>query len=254
MKEEFSAENVEVKTEKQTFKGILLPSKNKEIVSLKLDSGYNIGIDRKKIKSMKKLGKVSLESKQHPKLTIDKNLPTIAILHTGGTIASEVDYKTGAVYPRFTPEELVGKFPELKNIANIKSKFIANMFSEDMNFSHYNKLAKEIENEAKLGVEGIIISHGTDAMHYPAAALSFMLQDVGIPILLVGAQRSSDRGSSDAFLNLASAVLFIAKSDYAGIAICMHAGMNDTDCVILPGLKTRKMHSSRRDAFKAINA
>ena len=205
MKEDFSAEVVEIKTKDKEFKGILLPSPKKDVVFLKLDSGYNIGIEKKNIKSMKKIGKVTSEKKVLGKLEINKNLPTIAILHTGGTVASEVDYKTGAVSPRFTPEELIAKFPELKSFANIKSKLIANMFSEDMRFSHYNKIAKEIENQVKEGVEGIIISHGTDTLHYTGAALSFMLQDLGIPVLLVGAQRSSDRGSSDAFLNLVSA-------------------------------------------------
>ena len=114
MKQYFSAENVEIKTEKQIYKGILLPSTKKEVVFLKLDSGYNIGIDKKNIKSIKKLGKVSFDSKQHSKIEFNKNLPTIAILHTGGTVSSMVDYKTGAVTPRFTPEEIIAKFPELK--------------------------------------------------------------------------------------------------------------------------------------------
>ncbi|HLD15357.1 MAG TPA: Glu-tRNA(Gln) amidotransferase subunit GatD [Candidatus Nanoarchaeia archaeon] len=254
MKEEFSAENVEIKTKDKEFIGILLPSSKKDTVFLKLDSGYNIGIEKKNIKSMKRIKKVESEKKVLGKLEVNKNLPTIAILHTGGTVASEVDYKTGAVSPRFTPEEIIAKFPELKNMANIRSKLIANMFSEDIRFSHYNKIAKEIENEVKAGVEGIIISHGTDTLHYTAAALSFMLQDLGIPVILVGAQRSSDRGSSDAFLNLVSAALFITKSDFAGVGICMHSSMDDNNCVILPGLKSRKMHSSRRDAFKAINS
>ena len=254
MKEEFSAENVEIKTKDKEFIGILLPSSKKDTVFLKLDSGYNIGIEKKNIKSMKRIKKVESEKKVLGKLEVNKNLPTIAILHTGGTVASEVDYKTGAVSPRFTPEEIIAKFPELKNMANIRSKLIANMFSEDIRFSHYNKIAKEIENEVKAGVEGIIISHGTDTLHYTAAALSFMLQDLGIPVILVGAQRSSDRASSDAFLNLVSAALFITKSDFAGVGICMHSSMDDNNCVILPGLKSRKMHSSRRDAFKAINS
>ncbi len=256
MKKEFSqAELAEIFTkDNKAFKGILIPSSEKDTIFIKLKSGYNIGILKSKIKEVKKLGKIKIERPEATQHKHNKALPTISILHTGGTVASEVDYSTGAVYPRFTPQEIVAKFPELGSAANIHSKLISNMFSEDMRFAHYNKIAKEIESEIKKGVNGIILTHGTDTMHYTSAALSFMLQDLPIPVILVGAQRSSDRGSSDAFLNLASAALFIAKTDFAGVAICMHANMNDNDCLILPGLKTRKMHSSRRDAFKAINA
>jgi len=80
-----------------------------------------------------------------------------------------------------------------------------------------------------------------------------MLENLNIPVILVGAQRSSDRGSSDAFLNLVCAAHFIAKVDFSGAGICMHEPSSDDSCLILPACKTRKMHTSRRDAFKAIN-
>nr|MBA4404836.1 Glu-tRNA(Gln) amidotransferase GatDE subunit D [Nanoarchaeum sp.] len=137
--------------------------------------------------------------------------------------------------------------------ANIKTKLISNIFSEDMSFKDYNKLALQIKRECK-NVEGVIITHGTDTMHYTSAALSFMLENLGFPVILVGSQRSSDRGSSDAALNLVCAAQFIVKSNYSGVAVCMHSSMNDENCYILPGLKVKKLHSSRRDAFKSINS
>jgi len=246
---------IEIKTkDKDILIGLVMPSTDKNIINLKLDSGYNLGIDKKKVTSTKLLKK---EKKQEEKPKIDLNpnpkLKTITILHTGGTIASKVSYSTGAVSPGFSPEDLILIFPELKNIANIKSKLIGNMFSEDMRFAHYNLMAKEIEKELNSS-DGIILSHGTDTLAHSATALAFILENLNKPVILVGAQRSSDRGSSDAAMNLISAAHFIANSEYSGVAVCMHSSSSDDLCNILPPCKIRKMHTSRRDAFKTVNA
>ncbi len=180
-------------------------------------------------------------------------MKTISILHLGGTIAAKVSPK-GGVSAQYTAKEILELYPEIKQLATIKSRLVSNMLSENMNFSHYNSIAKEIQKEVKNKVDGIIITHGTDTLHYTSAALSFILENLPIPIILVGAQRSSDRGSSDAALNLVSAINFINKTDFAEVAICMHASMEDTHCSILPALKTKKFHTSRRDAFKPVNA
>jgi len=246
-------ERVKIKTDKEEIEGILMPEE-KEFVVIKLDTGYNMGIDKKRVKAIHTISKKEEKKAEFPKEKQKKDLPTITILHTGGTIASKVDYETGGVIARFEPEEILAMFPELKNIANIKSRLVSNMFSENMRFGHYNILAKEIDKEIKTGTDGVIITHGTDTMHYTSAALSFMLKDLPIPVILVGAQRSSDRGSSDAALNLISAAFFIASNKkFAEVAVCMHENTEDETCVILPGTKCRKMHSSRRDAFQAIN-
>lgn len=236
------------------YEGILMPNENTANLVLKLHNGYNIGIERSKINSIN-LIKKHHESKtsSDEKIHLNNNKPTITILHTGGTIASKVDYETGGVVARFTPKELLDMFPELGAIANIKSRLVRNMWSQDMRFAHYNLLAKEIQQEVKAGVDGIIITHGTDTLHYTSAALSFILESIPIPVILVGAQRSSDRGSSDASFNLICAAKFIAETDFAGVAICMHSSADDQDCHILSGLKCRKMHTSRRDAFKPVN-
>ncbi len=180
-------------------------------------------------------------------------LPIISILHTGGTISSAVDYRTGAVSPKFSPKDILSMYPGLKDIVSIKSRLVFQMFSEDMEPEHWLILAKEVVKEIKKGVDGIIITHGTDTLHYTSAALSFMLQDLPVPVLLVGAQRSPDRGSSDAELNLICASQFIAKSDFSGVGICMHGSMEDDYCYIHQGTKVRKLHSSRRDAFQSVN-
>lgn len=245
-------ERVKVTSGTHEYEGILMPSMKNGILLLKLDNGYNIGIREKgsKIKVLKKLK----ETKDtHSKVHQNKELPKITILHTGGTIASQVDYETGAVIARFTPEEIIAMFPELQKVAQVDSKLLRNMWSGDMRFAHYNIMAKAVAQDMKK-VKGIIITHGTDTMGYSAAALSFMLEGLQIPVIFVGAQRSSDRGSTDAAVNLVCAAHFITKTDFKGVAICMHEGMDDTSCVILPACKTKKLHSSRRDAFKPVNA
>jgi len=245
-------DKVSVTTESETLTGILMPSDDKSVV-LKLDSGYNIGLNAKRVKSMKVLEAHKQEKETPGEHTHIPGLPLITILHTGGTIASKVDYETGGVVARFSPQELLAQFPELRSIANIESRLVRNMFSEDMRFAHHNILAKEIVKEAEKGSRGIIITHGTDTLHYTAAALAFMVRPLPIPVILVGAQRSSDRGSSDAALNLVAAARFIVKSDFAGVGVCMHETMSDESCVILDATHCRKMHSTRRDAFRPVN-
>ncbi len=246
-------DKVEIKTNQDIFLGTLMPSIKEEVLVIKLESGYNLGINKHKIKQVNLLSKKEIKEVKKAKIIPKKGLKKVTILHTGGTIASKVSYETGGTISRFTPEELLELYPTIKELVNIDSKLISNIFSEDMRFGHYNLMAKAIALELEKGAEGIIITHGTDTLHYTAAALSFILENLSIPVLLVGSQRSSDRGSSDARLNLEAACQFIAQTDFIGVAICMHETTSDSSCVILPGLKTRKMHSSKRDAFKSIN-
>ena len=247
-----AGDRVKVVTKDEAVEGVLMPSEGGNVI-VKLESGYNIGIDKKKIKEIKVLEKYKKSEPAKAKVETRKGLLTIAVLHTGGTIASKVDYRTGGVVARFSPEELLEMFPELKEIANIKSELIRNMFSDDLRFDHFAAIANAVEKEVKKGVDGIIVSIGTDNLAVASAALAFILEKCPIPIILVGAQRSSDRGSSDAAVNLICAANFIAKTDFAGVAVCMHENMSDNTCVILPACKTRKLHSSRRDAFKPVN-
>ncbi len=246
-------DKVKVITGEKEYEGILMPNEETDSVVVKLSSGYNVGVEKKKIKKIEVLEKA--EPKKESKKSSKENpkLPTILIIHTGGTIASKVDYKTGGVVARFSPEELLEMFPKLKDIANLKSIMLGNMLSENMMFGHYSLFAQTIAKNADK-VDGVIIAHGTDTLGYSSAAISFMLENINIPVIYVAAQRSSDRGSSDANINLVCAANFIAKTDFAGVAICMHEKSSDKSCLILPATKTRKLHASRRDAFHAVNA
>ncbi|MBU0460483.1 MAG: Glu-tRNA(Gln) amidotransferase subunit GatD [Nanoarchaeota archaeon] len=267
-------DRVKIVTKKSTEEGILMPTPDKNTVIIKLDNGYNLGFEKKDVTKieileekkeheMKKPLHFSSENesnvrfhepKKEPKeIKKNKALPTIAILHTGGTIASKVDYSTGAVTAKFTAEDTLEMFPELKNIANLETELVSNMMSEDMHFSDYQKIAQAVKKWAEKNVQGIIIGHGTDTLSYTAAALSFIFEKINLPVLLVGSQRSPDRGSSDAGLNLICAAKFIAETDFAGIATCLHQHSDDDNCAIINGTKVRKMHTSRRDAFQPIN-
>ena len=246
-------DTVQIKTKEETIIGTFIPSSDKEYFTIKLESGYNLNIPKNKIVSIKILKKYEI-SKKIMKHQFNKDLPTISILHTGGTVASKVDYKTGAVSSQFSPEDLIEKFPEIKHKANIRSELISNIYSSNMRFHNYNQIAKAIEKESKSKIKGIIVTHGTDTLHYTSAALSFILENIHIPIILVGSQRSSDRPSTDAYQNLLHAIKFITETDFKGVAICMHSSQNDDSSFILNPCKARKLHTSRRDAFKPVNS
>ncbi len=250
-----SGDLVKVVTQKETVQGMLMPSPQKNVVLIKLDTGYNLGFKKEEVKSLVVVEKARKTKTLSTKMPSPRqSLPTISILHTGGTIASKVDYRTGGVTTDFHPEELLALFPELREIANVNSELVAQMWSDDLRFKHFSLLAKKIEEQVKKGSRGIIIGMGTDNLAVAAAALSFIVEKTPVPIILVGAQRSSDRGSSDAAMNLICAAEFVSKTDFGGVAICMHEKESDDYCLILPAAKTCKLHSSRRDAFKAVNA
>ncbi len=248
---------VEIVLADETVTGHIVPSPQgrEEIVILKLSSGYNIVLQKNDIKSFHVLEK---KKSGKPKSIVSEqnlNLPKVTLLHTGGTIAARVDYRLGAVLSGFiTAEELLSIYPELKDLANVSCRMVSNIASEDMRFGHYNLMLDAIKDEIEKGAKAIIIPHGTDTMHYTAAALSFGLENLSVPVILVGSQRSSDRGSSDAFTNLYSATYFATKSDFAGVAVCMHYSSGDDRIGVYPAFKVRKMHTSRRDAFRPINS
>ncbi|MBM4240820.1 MAG: Glu-tRNA(Gln) amidotransferase subunit GatD [Euryarchaeota archaeon] len=246
---------IKITTNDVFYEGMLLDradSKEEKNLVLKLDSGYNIGVDITEA-TIELVGKGEKPKIELPPLEIkeEDEKPNVSILSTGGTVASIIDYKTGAVHPAFTAEDFLRATPELLDYAMIKGEAIFNILSENMKPEYWVKLARSIADEVNNGAYGVVVAHGTDTMHYTSAALSFML-DTPVPVVLTGAQRSSDRPSSDAFLNLMSSVA-AAKSDIAEVVVCMHATENDSYSYIHRGTKVRKMHTSRRDTFRSIN-
>jgi glutamyl-tRNA(Gln) amidotransferase subunit D len=245
-------------TKEKEFQGKVLESYDPNIILLKLESGYNIGIEKRKIRKIKEIkekGKVKTEKVREIKFKENKNLPGIAIIVTGGTIASKIDYKTGGVMPITKPEEILQLAPKINEIAKITSiEKPFSVVSENMSHEEWKKLAKLCTRLLnKKENKGVIILQGTDILHYSSAALSFMLQDINKPVVLTYAQRSIDRGSSDAFMNLTCAA-YMATSNLAEVMLVGHGTTNDNYCLAIPGTKARKMHTSRRDTFRPINA
>jgi len=238
-----------------TYSGIIMPryehSDDKHIV-LKLKSGYNIGLEISKIQNVEKNQSAEKIAEKKENIEKNDNLPNILLLSTGGTIASKIDYRTGAVTPILTAEELNSSVPELAKIANIDAKVLFSEYSENIMPEHWIKIAEKLNEYSKSEYTGIIIAHGTDTMHYTSAYLSFSLAGFPIPIVLVGSQRSSDRASSDAALNLIGAAKFLTQCKTNGIYIAMHQDENDESIACHIGTRVRKNHTSKRGAFQTI--
>jgi len=244
---------VKIKYFGSEYEGIILESSDKNMHLLKLTNGYNVGLPRKGSK-VEVLGKANLGLKSNSlSITKNKSLPNVSLISTGGTIASHVDYKTGAVHPMTKPAELLGKIPELKKIANISVSAPMSIFSEEMNPEHWSKIAGFVARELnKDEVRGAVVTHGTDTLHYTAAALAFALEGLSKPVAVVGGQRSSDRGSFDGGMNLICGVHY-ATSDIAEVATVLHGTSSDDYCIANRGTKVKKLHTSKRDAFRPIN-
>ncbi len=247
-------DKVKLQTKTKEWIGTILESYDSEIILLKLDSGYNIGIREGEILNLKILEKSKETEKTKLELKQDSKLKNIAMIITGGTISSRLDTKTGGVIST-DAEEILNIAPEISKIANIiKIEKPFMKWSENMSFSDWKILAETCEKLLNQeDISGVIITHGTDFLHYTSSALSFFLKDLNKPVALTYSQRSIDRGSTDAHLNLICAAKY-AVSDVAEIALIGHKDLNDKYCLAMPGTKVRKMHSSRRDAFKIINS
>ncbi|WP_415281908.1 Glu-tRNA(Gln) amidotransferase subunit GatD [Candidatus Nitrososphaera sp. FF02] len=251
-------DSVSIKTADGEMSGVLMPryeSASEDYIVIKLKSGYNTGVKVSSIESIKKIAdaKAPQAARQEPQKH-DGRLPKIALISTGGTIASKIDYRTGGVKAALSAEELYASVPELAGIASVDPEVLMSEYSENLKPEHWTAMADRIAEKVKTGrYAGIIVSHGTDTMHYTSSALSFALQGLPVPVVLVGAQRSSDRPSSDAALNLIGATIFAASASVAGVFVAMHAGTSDDAVAVHVGTRVRKNHTSRRDAFESID-
>jgi glutamyl-tRNA(Gln) amidotransferase subunit D len=246
----------EINTTRGVFIGTVLPrseNDDDQHIVLKIPTGYNVGVNIRTITDMKETGykkaNYKIPEKQFP---VTEGLPYVKLFGTGGTIASRLDYRTGAVIPAFSPGELYGAVPELADICNLDTEKVFAVFSENMGPAQYKKLAVAIGKEIENGIDGIVIGHGTDTLHHTGAALTFMVQNSPVPIVLVGSQRSSDRPSSDAALNLMHAMKAAGHSDIAEVMVCMFGPTSDEYGLLHKGTRVRKMHSSYRSTFRTI--
>jgi glutamyl-tRNA(Gln) amidotransferase subunit D len=249
---------IRITKDMEVYEGILIPRseyEDEKHVVIKLKSGYNIGVRITPNTKVEKTGKGAKPAfaktplpKQNPQL------PKVAIISTGGTIASRVDYRTGGVRPALTANDLYSVVPELADIAGIDAEILFSLFSENVTPKHWSEIAKAVAGQIEEGVDGVVVAHGTDTLGYTAAALSFASANLPVPVILVGSQRSADRPSSDAASNLIGAVTAAAKAPFAEVAVAMHNTPSDRFVTLYRGVKVRKCHTSRRDAFKSVNA
>lgn len=243
-------------TTRGEFDGTILPraeNDDDQHIVLKIDTGYNIGINITTIKEMKETGYKKANYKVPEKeFPYTEGQPKVKLFGTGGTIASRLDYRTGAVIPAFSPGELYGSVPELADICNLTTEKVFAVFSENMGPQQYISLAIAIGKEIENGVDGIIIAHGTDTLHHTAAALTYMVQNLPVPVVLVGSQRSSDRPSSDAALNLMHSAIAAGHGDIAEVMVCMFGPTSDEYGFLHRGTRVRKMHSSYRSTFRTL--
>jgi len=249
-------DRIRIEKDDRSYEGILMPHhrfSGENIITLKLDNGYNIGVeadDDLEVELIEK--KRERPERREKKVEIDEDKPKISILGTGGTIASYVEYRTGAVHPAQDADDVLYSNPEIAERCNPEVDIVFSKLSENLQPEDWVTIADRVVDELKGDSEGVVISHGTDTMGYTAAALSFLLEGLSSPVVLVGSQRSSDRPSSDAHLNLLGAIE-VAKSENPGVFVVMHDSISDERCAIHKGTKVRKMHTSRRDAFESVN-
>jgi glutamyl-tRNA(Gln) amidotransferase subunit D len=246
-----------IHTKSEIYKGTLIPRSeygDEKHVVVKLKNGYNIGVEITPETRIERVGEGTKPTFSSPPLPKQKpGLPKVAIVSTGGTIASRVDYRTGGVRPALSASDLYSVVPELADVAIIETQIFLSIFSEDITQQNWTEIAKTIARKIFEGVSGVVIAHGTDTMGFTAAALSFALQDLPVPVIVVGAQRSADRPSSDAATNLLAAVRAAAEAPFAEVAVAMHETTSDSSIAFHRGTKVRKCHTSRRDAFESIN-
>jgi glutamyl-tRNA(Gln) amidotransferase subunit D len=248
---------VTVRTERGAFDGLILPrseTADAEHIVLKMITGYNVGLHCGSVEDIsvhgRKVANYRIPEQEFP---YAEGKPRVKLFGTGGTIASRLDYRTGAVIPAFSPGELYGSVPELADICNLETEKLYGVFSENMAREQWIGLAEAIGREIERGVDGIVVGHGTDTMHHTAAVLSFMVQESPVPIVMVGSQRSSDRPSSDAALNLINATRTAATSDMAEVMVCMFGPTSDQYGLLHRGTRVRKMHSSYRSTFRTLS-
>nr|WP_320117505.1 Glu-tRNA(Gln) amidotransferase subunit GatD [uncultured Marinifilum sp.] len=243
-------------TTRGEFNGTILPraeNDDDQHIVLKISTGYNIGININTITEMKETGYKKANYKVPEKeFPYTEGQPNVKLFGTGGTIASRLDYRTGAVIPAFSPGELYGSVPELADICNLTTEKVFAVFSENMGPKQYKALAIAIGKEIENGIDGIIIAHGTDTLHHTAAALTYMVQNLPVPVVLVGSQRSSDRPSSDAALNLMHSAVAAGHGEIAEVMVCMFGPTSDEYGFLHRGTRVRKMHSSYRSTFRTL--
>lgn len=239
----------------EVVEGVLLPPTaytSPDVYVVKLKNGYNVGISKGKVKKVEEVGIIASPKAEAKQAEINTGRPWVAVIATGGTILSRVEYSTGAVYPSADPSLLFEMVPEISEIASVRVDVLMEKFSEDMTPADWAAIAERAAEHFRKGAVGVVVMHGTDTMHYSSAAMAFAFKEAPGPVVFVGSQRSSDRPSSDAFQNILGAVITATSAPFAESVVAMHGASSDGKIYVHRGTRVRKMHTSRRDTFRSI--
>ena len=241
--------------------GMLLPrygDSGEPVIVLKLRNGYNVGVRLTGGEVIERVGSVKRGEPGAPVPLVEEvevGGSRVFILGCGGTVASRIDYETGAVKPYLSPEELSLSVPEMFRYASVEAEQLFAILSEDMKPWMWSVIVEKVSKVLERGYDGVVVAHGTDTMSYTAAALSFAFhKGLPVPIAMTGSQRSSDRPSSDSAFNLTAAVLTASRAPFAEVVVVMHGESGDSYALAHRGVRVRKMHTSRRDAFQSVNS
>lgn len=172
----------------------------------------------------------------------------IAILGTGGTIAGFIDSTiatTGYTAGAIDIDVLIKAVPQIRDLADISWEQIANIDSSNMCDEIWLRLAKKIAKLFAEGIDGVVITHGTDTMEETAYFLNLIIKS-DKPVVLVGAMRPSTAISADGPKNLYNAVALVANKEAKNKGVMV--AINDK---ILSARGVVKTHSLNVDAFSS---
>src|ERR1700736_2626841 len=159
---------------------------------------------------------------------IAQKLPTVALLSTGGTIASKQDPSKGGYVPALSGEDLVSAVPAIKRVAQIQVEQISNIPSQDITPEIWVRLAARVnELLAKSEIAGIVVTHGTNTLEETAYFLDLTTTSTK-PVIVVGAERPASDSDSDGPRNLLDAIRVASEPGALskGVMVVMNGQIN----------------------------
>ena len=177
--------------------------------------------------------------------------PNILLIYTGGTIGMQKDFETGAL-KAFNFSKLLQRVPELKLLdCAIETISLENPIdSSNISPKSWVAIAEVIEQNYT-AFDGFVVLHGSDTMSYSASALSFMLENLGKPVIFTGSQLPIGDLRTDAKENLITAIQ-IASLQENGKPVITEVGLY-FEYKLYRGNRTTKISAEHFNAFTSPN-
>lgn len=167
----------------------------------------------------------------------------ILMMTTGGTIASRPTEH--GLAPGIHAEEMLGGLEDFENSCSIDTLEVCSIDSTNMTAEHWLRLVKLLEENYD-AYDGFVICHGTDTMAFTAAALSYLAQNLGKPVVLTGSQKPFGQQITDAERNLRDALTAAMTENCRGVQIVFNGQL-------IAGTRAKKIKTFSFDAFTSIN-